>query len=116
LSLYLDEERVEDWAGASEEYLRRDPNPQANLAERFSKYSQIAQVYQELGRTSDAQRNYDLAMANKPPDATGESLYAIAGGYRRMGLNDSYKSVLEEMTKLSDPLWQRVANQELAQT
>jgi tetratricopeptide (TPR) repeat protein len=115
LSLYLDEGRIEDWAGASEEYLRRDPNPQQHLNQRFAKYSQVAQVYQELGRTTDAQRNFDLAMENKPPDASGEALYTIAGGYKRMGLDDSYRSVLEVMRNLNDPLWQRIANQELAQ-
>jgi TolA-binding protein len=115
LSLYLDQGRVEDWAGATEEYLRRDPNPQTRLADRFQKYSQVAQVYQELGRQTDAQRNYDLAMSNKPPDASGEALYAIAGGYKKMGLDDSYRSVLEVMLSLPDPLWQRVASQELGQ-
>jgi tetratricopeptide (TPR) repeat protein len=115
LSLYLEEGRIEDWAGASEDYLRREPNPQNNLAQRFMRYSQVAQVYQELGRTTDAERNFDLAMENKPPDASGEALYAIAGGYKRMGLNDSYRQVLEVMRDLNDPLWQRIANQELAQ-
>jgi TolA-binding protein len=115
LSLYLNEGRIEDWAGATEEYLRRDPNPQSHLAERFNKFSQVAQVYQELGRQNDAQRNYDLAMQNKPPDASGEALYAIAGGYKKMGLTDSYRGVLEVMLNLPDPLWQRVANQELGQ-
>jgi TolA-binding protein len=115
LSLYLNQNRVEDWAGAQEEFLGRDQNPGEHLAERFTRYAQVAKVYQELDRAADAQRNFDQAMANKPPDASGEDLYAIAGGYRRMGLNDSYRSVLQVMSQLSDPLWQRVANQELAQ-
>jgi tetratricopeptide (TPR) repeat protein len=113
LSLYIDEGRVEDWAGAMEEFLGRDPNPQANLTDRFAKYSQVAQVYQELGRQQDAQRNFDLAMANRPADASGESLYTIADAYRRMGLEQPYRNVLEIMQGLSDPMWQNVANQEL---
>jgi TolA-binding protein len=115
LSLYLNQNRIEDWAGAQEEFLRRDRAPETRLADRFSRYTQVAQVYQELDRAADAQRNFDLAMANKPADATGEALYTIAGGYRRMGLNDSYRQVLEVMSRLPDPLWQRVAEQELAQ-
>jgi TolA-binding protein len=116
LGLYLGQNRVEDWAGAQEEFLRRDRNPSPDLRERFSRYLQVARVYQELDRAADAQRNFDLAMANRPPDAAGEDLYAIAGGYRSMGLNDSYRSVLQVMSQLPDPLWQRVANQELAQS
>jgi tetratricopeptide (TPR) repeat protein len=113
LGLYLDEGRAEDWAGASEEFLGRElPNP-SNLAERFNKYTQIAQVYQELGRQADAERNYDLALSNRPPDASGESLFAIAGGYRRMGREERYRSTLEIISTLPDPLWQNVANQEL---
>jgi TolA-binding protein len=115
LGLYLDEGRIEDWAGASEEFLRRDPDPQAHLEERFQKYSQIAQVYQELGRQTDAERNYDLAIQNKPPDVSGEALYTIAGGYKKMGQMESYRNVLQEMKNLPDPMWQRVANQELEQ-
>ncbi|MDR2200163.1 MAG: tetratricopeptide repeat protein [Deltaproteobacteria bacterium] len=115
LGLYLDEGRIEDWAGASEEYLRRDPNPSANLAERFRRYSQVAQVYQELGRAADAERNYDLALRNKPPDASGEALYTIAGGYKKMGQMESYRAVLEVMKSLPDPVWQKVADQELRQ-
>jgi tetratricopeptide (TPR) repeat protein len=114
LGLYLDEGRIEDWAGAVEEFLGRDPNPQASLADRYTKYSQVAQVYQELGRQSDAQRNFDLAMANRPSQVSGESLYTIAGAYRRMGLEDQYRDVLEIMQGLPDPMWQNVANQELS--
>ncbi|MDR0549829.1 MAG: tetratricopeptide repeat protein [Deltaproteobacteria bacterium] len=113
LGLYLDEGRAEDWAGASEEFLgREEPNPN-NLADRFNKYTQVAQVYQELGRQADAERNYDLALSNRPPDVTGESLFAIAGGYKRMGRNERYRSTLEIISALPDPLWQNVANQEL---
>jgi tetratricopeptide (TPR) repeat protein len=113
LGLYLDEGRAEDWAGALEEFLGREqPNP-TNLADRFNKYTQIAQVYQELGRQADAERNYDLALANRPPNATGESLFAIAGGYRRMGREERYRATLEIIATLPDPLWQNVANQEL---
>ncbi|MDR1608592.1 MAG: tetratricopeptide repeat protein, partial [Deltaproteobacteria bacterium] len=62
LGLYLDEGRAEDWAGALEEFLGREtPNP-SNLADRYNKYTQIAQVYQELGRQADSERNYDLAI------------------------------------------------------
>jgi tetratricopeptide (TPR) repeat protein len=113
LGLYLDEGRAEDWAGALEEFLGRDQPSPGNLPDRYNKYTQIAQVYQELGRQSDAERNYDLALANRPPDATGESLYAIAGGYRKMGRDERYRSVLEIISGLPDPLWQNVANQEL---
>jgi TolA-binding protein len=113
LGLYLDEGRAEDWAGALEEFLGRETSNPTNLLERFNKYTQIAQVYQELGRQPDAERNYDLALTNRPPDATGESLFAIAGGYKKMGRNDRYRSVLEIISKLPDPLWQNVANQEL---
>ena len=114
LGLYLDEGRIEDWAGAVEEFIGRDQNPQANLPDRFAKYSQVAQVYQELGRQRDAQRNFDLAMANRPPQVTGESLYTIAGAYRRMGLENQYRDVLQIMQGLPDPMWQNVANQELS--
>jgi tetratricopeptide (TPR) repeat protein len=113
LNLYLDEGRVEDWAGAMEEFLGRDTNPEANLSDRYAKYSQVAQVYQELGRTQDAQKNFDLALANRPSDASGESLYTIASAYKMMGLDEQYKSVLQIIQTLPDPLWQNVANQEL---
>jgi tetratricopeptide (TPR) repeat protein len=114
LSLYLEEGRVEDWAGAMEEFLSREQNGQGDLSDRFAKYLQVAQVYQELGRSQDAQRNYDLALANRPAEVSGESLYTIAGAYRRMGLQDQYRSVLEIISSLPDPLWQNVANQELS--
>ncbi|MDR3204130.1 MAG: tetratricopeptide repeat protein [Deltaproteobacteria bacterium] len=114
LQLYLDEGRVEDWAGAMEEYLRREGQGKGNLSERFAKYSQVAQVYQELGRSQDAQKNFDLALENRPPDVSGESLYAIAGAYRRMGQEDKYKSVLEMILQSPDPLWKNVAQQELS--
>jgi tetratricopeptide (TPR) repeat protein len=113
LGLYLDEGRIEDWAGAMEEFLGRQPNGQGDLADRFAKYIQVGQVYQELGRQQDAQRNFDLALANRPPGASGESLYTIAGAYKRMGLEGQYRSVLEIIAALPDPLWQNVANQEL---
>ena len=113
LNLYLDEGRIEDWAGAMEEFLGRDPNPQASLPDRFAKYTQVAQVYQELGRQQDAQRNFDLALANRPTDASGESLYTIAEAYRRMGLDGPYRDVLEILSGVSDPMWRNVANQEL---
>jgi TolA-binding protein len=115
LSLYLNQNRVEDWAGAQEEFLRRDREPSARLEDRFVRYSRVAQVYQELGRAADAQRNFDNAMANRPPEASGEDLYTIAGGYKRMGLDGSYRDVLQVMSQLPDPLWQKVAEQELAQ-
>jgi tetratricopeptide (TPR) repeat protein len=73
----------------------------------------VGQVYQELGRQQDARRNFDLALANRPTDASGESLYTIAGAYKKMGLEDQYKSVLQIIAALPDPLWQNVANQEL---
>jgi tetratricopeptide (TPR) repeat protein len=114
LGLYLDEGRIEDWAGAMEEFLGRVPNGQGDLADRFAKYSQVAQVYQELGRSSDAQRNFDLALANRPAEVSGEALYTIAGAYKKMGLEAQYKSVLQLISALPDPLWQNVANQELA--
>jgi outer membrane protein assembly factor BamD (BamD/ComL family) len=113
LGLYLDEGRPEDWAGALEDFLGREQGNQTNLADRYNKYTQVAQVYQELGRASDAERNYDLAIANRPPDASGESLFAIAGGYKKMGRDERYRSVLELISALPDPLWQNVANQEL---
>jgi TolA-binding protein len=113
LGLYLDEGRAEDWAGALEEFLGREAATPGNLADRFNKYTQIAQVYQELGRQADAERNYDLAIANRPPDASGESLFAIAGGYKKMGRDERYRSTLEIISALPDPLWQNVANQEL---
>jgi TolA-binding protein len=113
LNLYLDEGRIEDWAGAMEEFLGRVPNGQGDLTDRFAKYIQVAQVYQELGRQQDAQRNFDLALANRPPDPSGESLYTIAGAYKRMGLQDQYRNVLEIIAALPDPLWQNVATQEL---
>jgi tetratricopeptide (TPR) repeat protein len=113
LGLYLDEGRAEDWAGALEEFLGREDSNSSNIAERYNKYTQIAQVYQELGRQGDAERNYDLALLNRPPDASGESLFSIAGGYRKIGREDKYRSVLEIISSLPDPLWQNVANQEL---
>ncbi|MDR1084875.1 MAG: tetratricopeptide repeat protein [Deltaproteobacteria bacterium] len=113
LGLYLDEGRPEDWAGALEEFLGREQPNETNLADRFNKYTQVAQVYQELGRQTDAERNYDQALANRPPDASGESLFAIAGGYKKMGRDERYRSVLEIISALPDPLWQNVANQEL---
>jgi tetratricopeptide (TPR) repeat protein len=113
LGLYLEEGRVEDWAGAMEEFLSRTPNGEGDLSDRFDKYLQVAQVYQELGRSQDAQRNFDLALVNRPPEVSGESLYTIAGAYKRMGLQDQYRSVLQIIATLPDPLWQNVANQEL---
>ncbi|MDR1870346.1 MAG: tetratricopeptide repeat protein [Deltaproteobacteria bacterium] len=113
LQLYLDEGRVEDWAGAMEDFLGREQAAPTNLADRYGKYTQVAQVYQELGRQADAERNYDLALANRPQDATGESLFAIAGAFRKMGRDDRYRAVLEIISALPDPLWQNVANQEL---
>jgi tetratricopeptide (TPR) repeat protein len=114
LSLYLDDGRVEDWAGAMEEFLGRVPNGRGDLNDRFAKYIQVAQVYQQLGRQQDAQRNFDLAMANRPTEASGESLYSIAGAYKQMGLEEQYRNVLRIIAELPDPLWQNVANQELS--
>jgi tetratricopeptide (TPR) repeat protein len=114
LNLYLEEGQVEDWAGAMEEFLGRGQNGQGDLNDRFSKYLQVAQVYQELGRSPDAQKNYELALANRPPEVSGESLYTIAGAYKRMGMTDQYKSVLQLIAALPDPIWQNVANQELS--
>jgi tetratricopeptide (TPR) repeat protein len=114
LGLYLDEGRIEDWAGAMEEFLGRTANGEGDLSDKFAKYVQVAQVYQELGRAQDAQRNYDLAMANRPSDPSGESLYSIAGAYKKMGLETQYRNVLEIIAALPDPLWQNVANQELS--
>ena len=96
-----------------EEFLSRTPNGEGDLSDRFDKYLQVAQVYQELGRSQDAQRNFDLALVNRPPEVSGESLYTIAGAYKRMGLQDQYRSVLQIIATLPDPLWQNVANQEL---
>jgi tetratricopeptide (TPR) repeat protein len=113
LGLYLDEGRIEDWAGAMEEFLGRIPNGEGDLADRFAKYIQVAQVYQELGRQQDAQRNFDLAMVNRPAEPSGESLYTIAGAYKKMGLEEQYRNVLQIIATLPDPLWQNVATQEL---
>ncbi len=112
--LYLETGRVEDWAAIVERNLGRADNPRADLPGRFLKYNQLAQVYQELGRVADAERNYDAALANRPPDASPETLYAIANAYKKMLRPEKYAAALQLLLTSSDPFWQKVATDELA--
>ena len=113
--LYLDDGQVEKWAAIVERNLNRADAAPASLAEKFFKYSQLAQVYQKLGRNEDAERNFDTALANKPPNLAPESLYAIAKAYKEMNLTGKYSNVLTMLASSSDPMWKSVAEKELSE-
>ncbi|MDR1921826.1 MAG: hypothetical protein LBS31_08835 [Candidatus Adiutrix sp.] len=112
--LYLEVGRVEDWAAIVERNLNRDSNAAARSADRFLKYQQLAQVHQELGQAADAERNYDSALSNRPPDASPEALYAIAGAYKKLMRPDKYADALALVRDSGDPFWRKVAEDELA--
>ena len=114
--LYLESGRIEDWAAIVEKNLNRGINPQASPEDRFLKYSQLAQVYQELGRTEDAERNYDSALVNRPPTASAESIYAVATAYKKMMRPEKYAATLALVRDAGDPFWQKIAEEELKAT
>jgi hypothetical protein len=110
--LYLEDGRVEDWAALVERNLGRagaEPSP-----DRFQKYFQLAQVYQELGRNLDVERNLDSAMANRAAGVSAENLYAVAQGYKRLLRQDKYRAALQLIQEANDPFWGRIAAEELA--
>ncbi|UQZ89936.1 hypothetical protein C4J81_12240 [Deltaproteobacteria bacterium Smac51] len=112
--LYLEVGRIDDWAALVERNLDRDPTPSANLADRFLKYNQLAQVHLELDHPADAERNFDSAIANRPPNVSPETLYAIAGSYKRLLRPEKYAGTLAMVRDSGDPFWQKIATDELA--
>ncbi len=112
--LYLETGRVEDWAAIVERNLNRTEKTPANLQDRFLKFNQLAQVYQELGRVAEAERNFDAALDSLPPGASPEAVYAIATSYKNMLRPEKYAATLRILAGGTDPLWQGIANQELA--
>ncbi len=113
--LYLESGRIEAWAAIVEKNLNRGPAGPENLSDRFLKYNQLAQVYQELGQPENAERNYDAALANRPPDASAETLYAVATAYKNLLRPEKYLSTLALVRDSGDPFWQKIASDELAQ-
>ena len=108
--LYLEEGRVEDWAALVEKNLgRAETGP-----DHFQKHYQLAQVYQELGRNPDVERNLDSALASRNPGVSAENLYAVAQGYKRLLRPDKYRATLLLVQETNDPFWQRIAAEELA--
>jgi tetratricopeptide (TPR) repeat protein len=111
--LYLEEGRVEDWAALVERNLNRAVGG-STPSDRFQKYYQLAQVYQELGRNLDVERNLDSALANRDAGVTAEKLYAVAQGYKRLLRSEKYRATLLLVRETNDPFWQKVAADELA--
>ncbi|MDL2259620.1 tetratricopeptide repeat protein [Deltaproteobacteria bacterium OttesenSCG-928-K17] len=112
--LYLEDGQVEKWAAIVEKNLDRGSATAANQADRYFKYNQLALVYQQLGRREEAERNFDAALANRPADASPESLYAIGKAYKEMGASDKYGDVLRILSTSPDPMWKTIAEGELA--
>jgi hypothetical protein len=110
--LYLEEGRVEDWAALVEKNLNRAET--GSPANRFQKYYQLAQVYQELGRNPDVERNLDSALANRDAGVSAENLYAVAQSYKRLLRSDKYRATLLLVRETNDPFWQKIAVDELA--
>jgi tetratricopeptide (TPR) repeat protein len=111
--LYLEEGRVEDWAALVERNLDRAERG-TSPSDRFQKYYQLAQVYQELGRNPDVERNLDSALANRDSGVSAENLYAVAQGYKRLLRQEKYRAALLLVRETGDPFWQQVATEELA--
>ncbi|MCL2029145.1 MAG: tetratricopeptide repeat protein [Deltaproteobacteria bacterium] len=109
--LYLEEGRVEDWAAQVERNLA-EAGPE--VSDRFQKYYQLAQVYLELGRHPDAERNLDSAMANRNAGVAAENLYAAAQGYKSLLRRDKYRAGLLLVQEANDPFWGKLAAEELA--
>ncbi|MDR3038062.1 MAG: tetratricopeptide repeat protein [Candidatus Adiutrix sp.] len=114
IDLYLEEGRVEDWAALVEKNLDRAASSSDGQADRFQKYYQLAQVYQELGRTAEAERNLDSALANRAPGVSPENIYAVAQNYKQLLRPDKYRSTLMLVQEAADPFWRQVASDELA--
>jgi tetratricopeptide (TPR) repeat protein len=110
--LYLEEGRVEDWAALVEKNLNR-AGKGTPPAELFQKYYQLAQVYQELGRNPDVERNLDSALTNRA-GVSAENLYAVAQGYKRLARVDKYRATLLLVRDDKDPFWRKIAADELA--
>jgi len=113
IELYLEEGRVEDWAAQVEKNLDR-AGVRLTPSDRFQKYYQLAQVYQELGRNPDVERNLDSALANRDTGVSAENLYAVAQGYKRLLRPDKYRATLFLIQEADDPFWQKIAAEELA--
>lgn len=112
--LYLEDGQVENWAAIVERNLDRVQNTPANAADRFLKYNQLGQVYQELGRNSEAERNYDKALANRSPGTSSETLYAMANAFKKMGRTEKRIALLNIIVSSGDDFWRKVATDELA--
>ena len=110
--LYLEDGRIEKWAALVEKNLSAAGNSPS--ADRFLKFNQLAQVYQELGQVANAERNFDSALANRPANVAPEGLYAIANAYKKMGRQEKYRATLTLLQGSSDPFWQKVVADELA--
>lgn len=111
--LYLETGRIEDWAAIVEKNLDRAERSTSDLNDRFLKYNQLAQVYQELNSPEDAERNYDSALANRPPSAPTETIYAVATAYKKLQRPEKYAAALVLVRDSGDPFWQRIAEEEL---
>jgi len=112
--LYLEDGQVENWAAIVERNLDRGGNSPANAADRFLKYNQLGQVYQELGRLPEAERNYDKALRSRSPATSAETLYAVANAFKKMGRTEKRIEVLSIIASSGDEFWRRVAAEELA--
>ena len=110
--LYLEEGRVEDWAALVERNLNRAGRG-SSPSDRFQKYYQLAQVYQELGRNPDVERNLDSALANRDSGVSAENIYAVAQSYKRLLKPEKYRAALILVRDTGDPFWQQVAADEL---
>jgi len=109
---FLEEGRVEDWAALVERNLNRAGRG-SSPSDRFQKYYQLAQVYQELGRNPDVERNLDSALANRDSGVSAENIYAVAQSYKRLLKPEKYRAALILVRDTGDPFWQQVAADEL---
>ncbi|MBF0528586.1 MAG: tetratricopeptide repeat protein [Deltaproteobacteria bacterium] len=90
--------------------LKDQPDAQPDI---FLIYSNLGQAYTNDGRKEEAEQNLDAAIKSRPKDPPPETLYVIAGAYKKLGLPEKYKSTMELLLKSNSPLWRDVANKEL---
>lgn len=110
--LYLETGQVEKWGTLIEKNLKRGPKD--NLPDRFMKFHKLAQIHDQLGQPSDAERNLDSALDNRPPNTSPETLYSIAGTYKKLLRTEKYTSTLALVRDSGDPFWQKIAEEDLA--
>ncbi|MFH1092032.1 MAG: tetratricopeptide repeat protein, partial [Pseudomonadota bacterium] len=111
--LYLKTGDFAKGAAALETALAAIKKGKAAAEDIFLIYSLLGQAYTRLGQKDKAVQSLEAALKNLPQSPYPETLYLIAGAYKKLDLADRSKSALDLLLKSEDQFWRSVAAEEI---